>query len=92
MKYDRIELEDGSTMIVCSSRTRRGHHCACGSLATLLCDQPLTGGRTCDRPLCERCATEVAADFHLCPQHMRFRHGSQEELNLGTLVAAGDRP
>ena len=26
-------------------------------------------GDTCDMPLCERCATEIGPDKHLCPKH-----------------------
>lgn len=71
----------GGSGILCT-RTRRPR-CACGQPATLQCDAPTPGklissgpnaGRvrkpgTCDRHLCERCATEVGPDKHVCQQH-----------------------
>lgn len=73
-----INLPGGGTMIVCGERRREPRTCkACGEPiagAVLLCDWKLTGaaaGRTCDAPLCARCATAVAEDKHLCPPHAR---------------------
>ncbi len=51
---------------------------SCGGKATKQCDFPLKGkkaGQSCDRPLCDRCATrydekEPGKDF--CPVHARF--------------------
>lgn len=42
--------------------------------ATLLCDFVLSktlggGWITCDTPVCEKCAKEVAPDTHYCPKH-----------------------
>ena len=42
--------------------------------AVLLCDWKLTGtkaGKTCDAPMCRRCAAAVGADKDLCPPHKR---------------------
>jgi hypothetical protein len=65
-----ISLPNGARAIVCG--TRRRQRCKCGRPATLLCDwklkQPATG-RTCDKPLCESCATSPAPDKDLCPEH-----------------------
>jgi hypothetical protein len=42
----------------------------CGDVADALCDFPLgEEGRTCDRPLCLRCAPEVGADKNFCREH-----------------------
>jgi hypothetical protein len=61
--------------IVCS-RGQRAKRCSnCESDATRLCDAPLRGrkeGKTCDAPLCERCATRLkGVDGDLCPAHAR---------------------
>jgi hypothetical protein len=41
----------------------------CRGIGSLLCDAPVGEEGTCDMPLCERCATEVGPDRHLCPKH-----------------------
>lgn len=64
--------------IVCTGRTRRKRCAECGESAPYLCDWKLTGpkaGKTCDRPVCARCATvpvldgAPAPDRHLCRPH-----------------------
>jgi len=40
----------------------------CGKPATCLCDHP-KGKKTCDRPMCAACATEVDTDLHQCRDH-----------------------
>ena len=61
-------LPGGGSGILCT-RTRRPR-CACGTVATLQCDAPTKRkSGTCDRNLCERCATEVGPDKHVCQQH-----------------------
>lgn len=73
-----VTLPDGKHAIVCmSDRPRR---CRCGARATLLCDYPVKAFRTCDRPICRRCATEIGEDRHLCPEHRK--RPRQEELGL----------
>ena len=47
-----------------------GPHCAeCGDVGTQLCDYPVGDGKTCDRPVCEFHATEVAPNVDYCPAH-----------------------
>jgi hypothetical protein len=47
-----------------------GEHCReCFDVADSLCDFPVGNGKTCDRPLCEHCASEVGPDLHYCPAH-----------------------
>jgi hypothetical protein len=61
-------------VVVCSRRERT-KHCKCGRAATLLCDHKLLGsktGKTCDAPLCPRCATNIGPDRDLCPVHARM--------------------
>lgn len=40
----------------------------CMAMSAFLCDWPVDGG-TCDAPLCEEHAHQVAADRHYCPRH-----------------------
>jgi hypothetical protein len=57
----------GVMAIVCTSgRTMR---CACGGPGALLCDWKLGKGKTCDTPMCQGCAKEVAPEKHLCRAH-----------------------
>lgn len=42
----------------------------CCAMSGFLCDFELPGGGTCDRPLCEEHAHQVADDRHLCPEHL----------------------
>lgn len=56
--------------IVCTGRSRPAL-CACGAPAPFLCDWKVPRKRsgTCDRKICEACATSPAEDKHLCPGH-----------------------
>lgn len=59
-----------------------GPHCReCGDVSGYLCDFPVgKRGKTCDAPLCEACAKEVAPDTHYCTAH----HGEwQKFVNEG---------
>lgn len=48
----------------------------CGAVSTVLCDFPIgEEARTCDRPLCERCAPTVGHDKNFCPDHMAMGAG-----------------
>lgn len=69
MPCERIVMPGGGTAIVCSSRRRR--RCACGGVATLLCDWkvPNTRSGTCDAPICGTCSVSPATDKDLCPEH-----------------------
>lgn len=42
----------------------------CCAISGFLCDFELPQGGTCDRPLCEEHAHQVAKDRHLCPEHL----------------------
>jgi hypothetical protein len=68
-----FDFGDGTTAIICS-RGERKRYCSCGRVANKLCDFPLHGsktGKTCDRPICDRCATSVGEDRDYCPPHSR---------------------
>ena len=46
--------------------------CKCRtSPARLLCDWKLPSGRTCSKPICERCTTKPAPEKDLCPEHAK---------------------
>lgn len=63
-----LQLPNGARGILCTRSPRP--RCACGRPATLQCDahsQRKSG--TCDRHVCEACATEVGPDRHLCQVH-----------------------
>lgn len=68
-----IQLPGGGTAIVCGPRTRTKTCVVCGRRqSSKLCDFPLRGakaGKTCDRPLCERCAVHSEPDTDYCPTH-----------------------
>ena len=58
-----------------------GPRCAdsrCMWVADCLCDFPVGNGKTCDRPVCEDHAYEVAPDIHYCAPHynewMKFKN------------------
>lgn len=65
-------LIDGKPVgIVCSRGGRRGKtFCACGAESSFLCDFVTASGRTCDRPLCVKHTTRVAAGVDHCPDHV----------------------
>lgn len=58
------------TAIVCGPK-RKPARCACGALAPLLCDWkvPERKSGTCDKPICNSCATSPRRDKDLCPAH-----------------------
>ena len=69
-----LDRPKASLMLAGTPAAKRGR-CACGQPATHLCDWKVPQRRnshdtgTCDAPLCNACATEAAADKHLCRAH-----------------------
>ncbi len=64
--------EQGNTTMIIRRSGQRKQYCSCGRVANKRCDFPLHGsktGKTCDRPICDRCATTVGEDRHFCPGH-----------------------
>jgi len=56
--------------------------CKCGRPATRLCDWQLSGpkaGKTCDAPLCDRCAARVGPGRDYCQAHARMADGKERE-------------
>lgn len=64
----QMRMKDGAVVsgIICTRRKRCKY---CGAPAPKLCDGDLGNGKTCDAPLCTRCATHVAPDHDYCPVH-----------------------
>jgi hypothetical protein len=94
MPCDVLYMGGKRVGIVCTrGRTRKAKPCVvCGNPSTKLCDFALTGkraGKTCNRPLCDKCATVVpnvshlnptAAPndtFDLCPAHAQQRRDDE---------------
>lgn len=76
----RLELDDGEVVEVperafvvesFSLCGRLGDPCVeCGDVAEVLCDFPLGElNRTCDKPLCPRCAPTIGLDKNFCREH-----------------------
>lgn len=81
-------LEDGRLAHICGEL---GPHCGeCSGVGDYLCDYPVGDGKTCDRPLCEHHAKEVAPEIHYCPSHWRewneFRQSGGVERELKTVT------
>lgn len=69
MPCDNVQFGDTSA-IVCSRNGRAPQRCViCNALAGKLCDGPSKDARrkTCDAPICSRCATHSKPDHDLCP-------------------------
>lgn len=63
-------MKDGAvvTGFICTSGS--GKRCAiCGRPSTKLCDGLKRDGKTCDLPLCRRCAVHVDPDKDYCAAH-----------------------
>lgn len=82
--------KDGAVFIACSRGQRRKRCKFCNDPnASKLCDYPLRGskaGKTCDAPMCARCAAPQNAkhldgdSVDFCPPHARARAPEQLEL------------
>lgn len=90
MPCDHVKQLDGTQVLVCSRGERRRRRCASGlhptyswgrwaPWAAKLCDYPMPGGKTCDKPLCEACAVNVGSNRDYCPEHAR---NGQAEMGL----------
>ncbi len=66
---ERRDLGNGQFVMVCGGR-RRVEFCSCGRVGKFLCDWkvPAKQSGTCDRPICEDHAKEVAPGKHLCQE------------------------
>lgn len=62
----------GITAIVCT-RGARPIRCKCGARGDKLCDWPIGDGKTCDKPMCDRHATNVGKNLDYCKIHAKMR-------------------
>lgn len=72
-----VTLPNGGLVIICGPRGRIAgcQTPGCNKIHTTLCDYPLEGpkaGTTCDRKMCDSCATSVGPDRDYCPAHARM--------------------
>lgn len=66
----RTPMKGGGTAFICGDL---GDHCAaekCADVSGFLCDYPVGKNKTCDLPLCDSHAYEVAVNVHYCPGHL----------------------
>jgi len=97
MTCHRINFGNGAVGIVCTarSRTKPCLDCQGARPGVVLCDFPLgLTGRTCDRPLCERCklSWNLAAPVQLEPRY-RKKHGQGDLCRIHEgMVAKGWGP
>ncbi len=82
--------KDGGTMFLCGDL---GPHCAaekCAAVSLNLCDYPVGDGKTCDLPLCDSHAFEVAPNIHYCPGHLvlwqEFRQARRDLAVLENVI------
>lgn len=70
MTCNVVKLPGGGGAIICSRGPRpKQKRCACGAVATLLCDADVGAGKTCDKPLCARCTFSPGPELDYCPDH-----------------------
>lgn len=72
-------------MICRGSRTPRRLCKFCQvEFARKLCDFDTGRGKTCDAPMCDKCATEVGTDRDYCPDHKHEKgEPAQAALSFG---------
>ncbi len=65
-----IDLGNGNWAHINMGRPRRKtcRFCSRTYYDGKLCDYPV-GGKTCDAPMCNGCATRVGPDLDYCPNH-----------------------
>jgi len=63
---------------------RDGAQETCAAPSAFLCDGDEGGGRTCDKPLCEAHAIEIARNRHHCPDCFQIHGKAQPQLGLFT--------
>lgn len=63
-------METNDFAIICGTR-HKTRYCACGRECKFLCDWKVRARKsgTCDAPICEAHAKQVAPGKHLCPLH-----------------------
>lgn len=72
MPCNHVTLPGGAYAIICTKGQRAKPCKYCGRPHEKLCDYKLTGaraGKTCDIPMCAKCAFHVPPDEDFCPAH-----------------------
>lgn len=69
-----LQEAGGTSAMICGGRglgkpPQRCEYCTRGMVA--LCDEPIGGGRTCDRRMCAAHRSSVGRNRDRCPDHMR---------------------
>jgi hypothetical protein len=66
-----IKMQDGTVAHICTRGSRNPIKACvkCSAISTKLCDFKLPNRRTCDKPLCDRCAVNVGPNKDYCPDH-----------------------
>lgn len=54
----------------------------CPRTSSLLCDGPTPGGKTCDKPICDRCAWRPERDVDFCPACAPMAKAARDEARL----------
>lgn len=85
----------GGVVVLCSRGRRSRTACRfCGVPgAQLLCDAPVVrrgAARTCDAPMCARCAHELGPDRHVCPRHVVVPVEARTEMLVEAPAEAPD--
>lgn len=87
MPCEEFRDDDGNLIGVVCSRGKRRRSCStanCDRPGTKLCDYALKNGKTCDRPMCARCAKKVGPDRDLCPPHVRLEERQAALPGMGS--------
>jgi hypothetical protein len=73
------DKEGHVTAIVCGRRQPRRFCKSCNrEFASKLCDFPVAPGKTCDAPICDKCATAVGPDLDHCPKHKNEKLAAEQ--------------
>lgn len=82
MPCDTVKFPGGGGAIVCS-RGRRSRPCAfCPRTSSRLCDGPKPNGKTCDKPICDRCTWQPDPDVDFCPECAPMAKAARAEARL----------
>lgn len=79
MVTEVVRLPGGGVALVKLARPRRRRCALCPAWATLQCDWPIGGGKTCDKHLCRDCAVVAGPDRDYCRGHVGGARPSGDE-------------